>query len=442
MSDLSRAQELRVERRQLAERMREILDEPAGEDGLLSAEQDTEFDRLHEEQERLHGEITDLEARDEAAREREERLAAVEADLRASRGTKAGRQDTRALDLDDEEEREDGAPELYDRAFNTYLRWGVGFMSPEERGVFQAAYRADTPTSAFTPESRVQTVAQDTKGGFLVPQGMMQSVTRALKQFGGLRRSRAQIVPTSDGREIPWPTYDDTSNEGALIAEAATRTDQDVTFGQAILHAYGYTSKFVKISFELLQDSEQDLPSMIGGIAGERIGRTTARHFTTGDGAAKPFGVVTQAPSGVTAAFATSVEWDELLDLKHSVDVAYRESAQWMFNDATLKELKKLKDGDGNPLWQSNVQTREPPSIDGDPYVVNIAMPNTAASQKAILYGDFSHYKIRDVAGMTLRRLDERFAEQGQVAFILFSRHDGVLVDAGQGPIKALTMAA
>jgi HK97 family phage major capsid protein len=271
---------------------------------------------------------------------------------------------------------------------------------------------------------------------------MMQSITRALKQFGGLRRSRAQVVTTSDGREIPWPTYDDTANKGRLIAEAKSRSSTDVTFGAAMLHAYGYSSDFIKVSFELLQDAEVDVVGMIGGIAGERVGRITAQHFTTGDGASKPYGVLTQAPSGVTAASATEVEWDELLDLKHSVDPAYRESPQWMFNDTTLKELKKLKDGDGEPLWQSNVQLGAPPTIDGDPYVVNQEMPNTAASQKAVLYGDFSLYKIRDVSGMQLRRLDERFADEGQVAFILFSRHDGVLVDAGQGPLKALTMAA
>lgn len=450
MSDLSRAEEKRAERRKLAEQMRSIIDEPAGDDGLLSSEQEAEFDRLHERQEELGTQIAELEAKAEEHQQRSDRLAELEAGLKKGRGTRAGRQDTADLDNDAEEleeerrrqeEADQGGDEAYSQAYESYLRHGPAFMLPEERQALMGGMRRGGADKAFTPESRAQSVAQDTKGGFLVPQGMMQSVTRALKQFGGLRRTRAQVLTTSDGREIPWPTYDDTSNKGRLIQENKGRSTTDVTLGQTVLYAYGYSSDFIKIPFELLQDSEVDIVGMIGGIAGERIGRITAEHFTTGDGASKPHGITTQAVVGVTAASATDIEWDEMIDLKHSVDPAYRDSPQWMFNDTTLKEIKKLKDGNGDPLWQSGVANGEPNTIDGDPYVVNQEMANTVSGAVAVVYGDFSLYKIRDVSGMQLRRLDERFADNGQVGFIMFSRHDGALVDAGQGPVKTLKMA-
>jgi len=438
---LTKAQENRAEVKTLAERMGEILAEPAGADSQLSTEQGDEFDRLHERQSELEAEYTTIEADAEAHRARVEQLAEVQERLKTSRGVVAGKQDTRDIDADPGELAETGTDDeqRYAAAFDAYLRDGMADMDPEQRKLVRTGYVQRPEGDVLGLEGRAQSIAQDTKGGFLVPRGMMQPIVAARLQFGGVRRSRAEVITTGDGREIPWPTYDDTSNTGALLTELGTPSDQDVTVGNASLHAYMYSSKFVKVSWALLQDSEFDVASLVGRIAGERVGRILSTHFTTGDGASKPYGVSTQAVSGVTAASATEIELDELIDLKHSVDPAYREAAQWMFNDTTLKEIKKKKDGEGRYLWQPGIAVGEPNTIDGDPYVVNQQMDNTASTLKSVLYGDFFNYKIRDVSGMQLRRLDERFADSGQVAFLLFSRHDGLLVNAGTNPIKAIT---
>ena len=176
-----------------------------------------------------------------------------------------------------------------------------------------------------------------------------------------------------------------------------------------------------------------------GARLGERIGRILNTHLTTGSGSSQPNGLVTGATSGVTAASGTAVTYGELIDLKHSVDPAYRGNATWMFSDATLAALKKLVDGDSRPLWNPGIANGEPDRLDGDRYVVNNDVLDMASSAKAIIYGDLSKYVIRDVAGMTLLRLNERYADVGQVGFIAFSRHDGDSLDATA--FKCITMA-
>lgn len=290
-------------------------------------------------------------------------------------------------------------------------------------------------------------VSPDLGGHYTVPDEMMKPLEVALLQFGGMRQV-ATILRTATGADLPMPTLNDTSNKGRIVGQGVTTAELDTEFEQLILNSFKYTSDRVPVSVEYLQDNAINFVGRIGAILGERIGRITNDHFTTGTGNSQPKGIVVAATSsGVTTASATALTHDELIDLKHSVDPAYREQgARWMFNDTTLKTLKKIKvpqySGDtvGTPLWRAGLAGAEPNTIDGDPYTINQSMASAIASQKAVLYGLLSKYQIRDVKDITLVRLDERYAELGVVAFLSFSRHDGDLLDAGTHPVKYLTM--
>lgn len=291
-------------------------------------------------------------------------------------------------------------------------------------------------------------VSPDDTGHYTVPDEAMRSLEEALLAYGGLRQL-ATVVRTRTGADLPFPTANDTSNEGAILAENTQETTEtDPTFNQLVLQSYKYSSKKILVSIEFLQDTAINASEVIGRMLGERIGRITHRHFTVGTGSGQPNGVITAATSsGVTTASATAITRDDLIDLKHSVDPAYRDQgARFMFNDTTLKLLKKLKiaqysgDTGGVPLWQPGLAIGQPDTIDGDPYTVNQHMAGPTASQKAVAYGLFSKYQIRDVMDIMLMRLDELYAEYGQVAFLAFSRHDGDLLDAGTHPVKYLTM--
>ena len=179
---------------------------------------------------------------------------------------------------------------------------------------------------------------------------------------------------------------------------------------------------------------------LIADIGAERFGRGMIVDFTTGSGVDRPEGFITGATAGITAASATALTFDELISLEHSVDPAYRNGAAFTFNDATFAAIKKLKDGDGNYLWLApNGQSGAAGSILGYKYAVNQDMASIATGNKSVAFGDFSKFTIRDAGTPSILRLAERFAEYNQTAFLMFSRHDSVLLDAGTNPIKYIT---
>jgi HK97 family phage major capsid protein len=278
-------------------------------------------------------------------------------------------------------------------------------------------------------------------GGYTVPEGFVNALEQALLQFGGVRQV-ADVMRTDSGADLPWPTMNDTGNKGAILAEATTfGTSVDPTFASVVFKAFKYSSKPIIVSNELLQDSAFDLGAMIGGWLGTRIGRIQNDHFTTGAGTTLPKGIVVSSTEGAAAASETAIVDTEIIDLEHSVDPAYRPGAQWMFHDAVLAAIRKLKDSTtGQYLWQPGMQAGVPDRLLGYTYVVNQSMASALAkAAKVVLFGDFSKYKIRDVAGIRLVRLDELFAQTDQVGFVAFLRSDGQLLDAGTNPVKHLT---
>ena len=227
-----------------------------------------------------------------------------------------------------------------------------------------------------------------------------------------------------------------------IIEICKVADDDDVAFGEVKLNAYIYDTGIVRVPLELLQDSAFNIEALMNELFGERLGRTANAVLTTGTGSSQPRGIVTAASSTVTAASATAFTGDELIDLQHSVDPAYRASprCRWMFNDSTLADIRKLKDGQGNYLWQmGDVRVNEPATILGHPYSVNQACPSVATGTRPIVFGDFSRYIVRKVIGFTVLTLRERYAENFQVGMVGFKRFDGELLNTAA--VRALAMA-
>lgn len=288
-----------------------------------------------------------------------------------------------------------------------------------------------------------QVVGTTTLGGYTVDTQTLAVVEKALKDYSGIFQA-AFIRRTDKGNPLLIPTEDDTATEANQIDEAASITVQDLTYGQKPLDAYKYASQ-MKISWELMQDSLFDMDNEIRTAMVPRFGRKLNSSCTTGTGTAQPNGVVTASTLGKTAASATAITFAEVIDLKHSVDPAYRMSMSsgFMFHDNVLAALKKLSIGssDARPLWQPSVREGEPDTIDGSRYWINQAMDDTInASSKLILYGDFSKYHIRMVQELLIIRLNERYAENGLVGFIGHMRWDGECVNTAA--IKHLITAA
>jgi HK97 family phage major capsid protein len=314
------------------------------------------------------------------------------------------------------------------------MRFGMNGVSSEHRSML-AANRGNL-------EERAAMTVPDSAGGYLVADELVKKIETAMLPYSGIRNTRATIIRTNGGNDLIMPTCNDTSNSGAILAEADAATELDFVFGSKTLHAYTYTSKIIRASIEFLRDTAiAGIEEWIAKQLGERIGRATGAHFITGDANSKPEGLAHASTLGVTAADDVDISYTELVDLQHSVNPAYRQVGEWLLADAALKGIKKLKDGEGRPLWVPGVAVREPDTILGHRYAVDMNIPAPAHTTIPVYFGDFSKFHIRDVAGMTLLRLTERYAEYLQVGFLMFSRHDSMLLDAGTKPIKHIAMA-
>ncbi|ASS64671.1 phage major capsid protein [Paenibacillus sp. RUD330] len=398
--------EMRQDRAKLWEQAKGLHDKATSEKRGFDAAEQEQYDKLMAESDRLKATI-----------DREERFIQEQAELesRATQPPAAGGAESRSKKAIETEE--------YRSAFFDMMSGRE--ITSEQRSMLQEHRALSTSTSA-------------PGAGYTVPQGFYNGLIEAMKWYGGMRQSRATVLRTASGNPLPIPNVDDTGNKAVIVAEnAAAGLGPDPSFGQKVLGAYKYSSKTILISIELLQDSAFDLEAYLRRAIAERFGRGTNEHFTVGTGVGQPQGAVTGAAQGKVGATGqtTSITVDDLIDLEHSVDPAYRGVSQFMFADSSLKAIKKLKDNTGRLLWVPGVALNQPDSILNYSYIINSDMPAMAANAKSVLFGDFSKYFIRDVMDVTIIRMAEKYAESGQVGFIAFSRHDGALQDAG-GPLK------
>lgn len=414
--------ELRERQARLVANARAKLDEITDDTSEARAKEiEAEYDRMMAEYDQLEARI-----------KREEKL--VEAEERMNAG------DPRRPRGEDREARQEQAPEYKD-VFNKAIRFGAAALTAEERNVL-LAHRQELPQ-----EMRAQSTGTDSAGGYTVPEGFAGELDRAIAAWGPMWDANiVRELVTSSGNPLPWPTVDDTTKTGRIKAENAAVTDDgsdDVVFGQKQLDAYVYDTGMVRIPIELLQDSAFDMEALLNDLFGERLGRIANQVLTVGTGINQPNGILTASGLGKTAASATAIDPDDLIDLVHSVDPAYRASpkCRWQFNDNTLAAIRKLKDGNGNYLWQmGDVRTGEPSTILGFGYSVNQAMPDIAPGAKPIIFGDHSRYVVRKVRGFSVLTLRERYAENFQIGMVGFKRFDGELLN--NNAVKHLAMAA
>jgi len=314
-------------------------------------------------------------------------------------------------------------------AFSKYLRHGLGGLNAEERAVVE---QRGTDPQLTTPGSA---------GGFLVPEDFSYALDVASKFTGEVERL-AQVLNTQSGATLPYPKVDDTSVVGAILSEGSADVVSDMTFAALNLGAYTYSSKIVKVSYQLLQDAAFDLDAFLVDALGTRIARGQNAHFTTGDGSSKPTGIVTAGSSALTTASATAITADEILTLIHSVDKSYRNSAKFalMGADSTAAAIRKLGVGSSNdfPVFIPGMAAGEPDRVFGVPFYVNNDMAAIGSAAKPLIAADFSKYVVRNAGGVQMLRLNERYADALLVGFIAYKRSDAGAINGSA--IKFITM--
>ena len=298
-------------------------------------------------------------------------------------------------------------------AYLSYLRNGLHGMSQKELEIMK----------------RAQSSGVDSEGGYTVDEMISDAIVKAMAYYGGMREV-CNVISTDTGGALNFPTNNDTANVGEWLAENSAASAQDTVFGNVSLNAWKASSDYMLISRELMQDSKFDIEGYVNNLIAERLGRLTNTAYTVGDGSSKPNGVADASTLGAVSDAALTVDFDDLLDLKHSVDRDYRQNAVWMLNDTVLRDLKKTAIASANQsLWQPGIIGGEPSTIDGQRYVINNDLPDVAASSHSVLYGDFSKYVIRDVTGIEVLRSDQLNMLKNQITLVGFMRTDGDLID-------------
>lgn len=386
---MSKVLELREKRAKAWEAAKQFLDAKRTADGFVSAEDAAAYDRMEADVVNLGKEI-----------ERLERQASIDAELARATSTPITNQPNGRIDGGAKTGR---ASDEYKRAFWNGMRNRI-------------SYEVQNALSIGT----------DSEGGYLVPDEYEKKLVEALQDevfFRGL----ATVIRTSSGdRKIPIVTG---KGEAAWIDEGGQFPESDDSFGQTSIGAYKLAT-MIKVSDELLNDSVFNIEQYISKEFGRRIGTKEEEAFFIGDGQGKPIGLFNAtggAETGVTAA-STSITFDDVMDLYYSLRAPYRNKASWLLNDSTVKALRKLKDSNGNYIWQPSVREGEPDRILNRPYRTSIFVPELAEGKRVMAFGDFSYYWIADRQGRSFKRLNELYATTGQVGFLACERVDGKLI--------------
>lgn len=382
--------ELREKRAKLWESTKAFLDSRRNENGLLSAEDTATYERMEEDVMNLGEEIKRL-----------ERQAVI--DLELSKPTSSPISSKPGMK--DEEEK-------------------TGRASDEYKSAFWNAMRMKNPSNQIYNSL---SIGEDSEGGYLAPDEFERTLITTLEEEN-IFRKLAKVIKTSSGdRKIPVVV---TKGSAAWLDEGEDFEESDSVFGQTSIGAYKLGT-MIKVSDELLNDSVFSIENYIATEFARRIGAKEEEAFIVGDGDGKPTGIFHATAGGqlgVTAASATAITADEIIDLVYSLKAPYRKNAVFIMNDATVKAVRKLKDGQGQYLWQPSLTAGTPDTLLNRPVYTSAYAPIIEAGASTIAFGDFGYYWIADRQGRSFKRLNELFATSGQVGFLGSQRVDGKLI--------------
>lgn len=383
--------ELREKRAKTWSAMETFLDSHRNEKGVLNMEDDVTYSKMEKDLDDLTNEIKRLERKD-----------MIESELNKPVSNPIT---AKPMTSDKEDEKTGRASNAYKKSF-----WNVMRNKHSNTQILNALQEGT-----------------DSEGGFLVPDEFEHTLIESLEEEN-IFRKLAHVITTSTGdRKIPVVA---SKGSASWVDEEGTINDSDDAFTQVSIGAYKLGT-LIKVSNELLNDSVFNLEAYISKEFGRRIGTKEEDAFFNGNGVGKPVGIFNAtggAQTGITTASAAEIKADEIIDLFYSLKASYRKKAVWIVNDSTIKAIRKLKDANGNYLWQPALTSGTPDTLLGRPVYTSSYVPTIAAGAKTIAFGDFSYYWIADRQGRNFKKLSELYAATDQTGFVATQRVDGKLI--------------
>ena len=373
--------QMQQERASLIAKQRKILDKTK-EKGM-SAEEERKWERMDQD-------IEDLEEK-------------IEKELKTIEREKS----LVEKEFKKEEKNKETGGERYTNAFESWLRRGNKEISREDALTLR--------------EKRSMNVANNIKGGYLVPTVWENRIIEKLREESVMRRI-ATVETTSSETNIPVST---SKPKFGWIDEEGSYPETDSEFGQKSVNAWKLGG-IIKISEELLYDNAYNLEGRIERDSVIGLREEEEEAFINGDNIKKPRGLLLDAQIGKEATAADAITADEIIDLVYSVKRSYRRNGRFLLDDPIAKAIRKLKANE-QYIWQPGLTSGEPDRLLGYPVEFSFAMPEMTAENKPVAFGDFSYYTIYDRQGMFMQRLDEKYSNTGQVGFKVYRRTDGLL---------------
>lgn len=410
-----KTQEMREKRATLVNEARKLVELADAEKRSLSSEEEATWERLNLEIDRLGIEV---DADEQSVRR--SRVTNLEQEMRA----RSDRTPPPRMDLDtlgklheiagmpvEQRARVKLARPEYATAFWRQVRYGVSALTPEDMRVLR------------DPEYRALQIGTATEGGNLVPTDFERTLVEIMREQNVMRQIAA-VRTFGNDRDIP---VRDGNATATWTAEEAAFTENDPTYAKVSLSAFK-AGVILKISDELLQDAAFDMSAHLSQELGRAVATLSETAYVNGDGSGKPTGVVQGSTLGTTFALNSTITGDELIDVHDSLKRVYAGRATWLIAGSTRTVVRKLKDGNGQYLWQPGLQSGHPDLLLGRPVVVSDDVPAIATVAKSVIFGDFQFYWIADRSRMFLKRLEELYAANGQVGFRLDLRTDGKVI--------------
>lgn len=405
--DNEKLKNARTRRGQIVTEQRSML--AAATDGVLSAEDEVRFDKLTKEDETLARSIA-LEERD--------------ADLsqRANDQPEPTRLDARSDDDAERPREKRTATKEYRESFNRFLLTGstrgIQIVGAEERATADGL-QADA----------------DTAGGFAVaPQQFVNTLIKFVDNEVFVRQ-KANVQRVESAASLGAPSLDADPEDGDWTQELTTvNFDSQMEFGKRELRPHELT-KGIKVSRKLMRLSSLGVENIVIQRLGYKLAVTQETAFMTGNGVNQPLGIFTASADGVpttqdtTASATTSWTGDNLIDVQYSLKPQYQARGVWIMHRLGIRNTRKLKDGNGQYLWQPGLQGGQPDTINGRPYIQSEYAPSTFTTGLYVAaFCDLSQYWIADAEDISVQRLVELYAATNQIGFIARSATDGMPV--------------
>ena len=294
-----------------------------------------------------------------------------------------------------------------DRAFfNTYLRKGQGFLTPEE--------------------AKTLTLGSDPQAGYLAPVEYADMIIKGMSDYSPIRREATVRLTGSKQLDVPKRTA---LPDTYWVSEIEERTeDASLAFGLEKFTPHEVMS-FVRVSTQELEDSAFNLEAELANAFTEALAIKEGTAFVEGDVVGKPEGILTNADVDETETAASgTVDEDDLVPVVYKISQNYRPGAKWYMNDSSISTVRLLKDTNGRFIFTDGI-AGDPAMLYGYPVVSCPDMPDISGGNYPIVFGNMRKaYMIADRVQLSIQRLSERYAEYGIIGFIARKRVDGMVV--------------